>query len=236
MYKCGWQGCEKAYGTLNHLNAHVTMQSHGQKRTPEGQSTFLLWIVAKSRLWLDRENSPEIGSAFTSRVTQHQPYRWCHRHVACSLMLPIGNLWFRLTSMSLAPTNAFLQNSRKSERSGSNVRKKKTTSAKLKMRELALPTEAANHRLTLTNLPADRIIPLDQVGLNFLRLDTRQPVVKSQPAITQVGSTRCIRLRAMARYTRSTRTRPTAKGNKCMKYPPTLPRGNERVTDLHCRN
>jgi hypothetical protein len=36
MYKCGWQGCEKAYGTLNHLNAHVTMQGHGTKRTPEG--------------------------------------------------------------------------------------------------------------------------------------------------------------------------------------------------------
>ncbi|QSZ36047.1 hypothetical protein DSL72_007171 [Monilinia vaccinii-corymbosi] len=35
MYKCAWQGCEKAYGTLNHLNAHVTMQSHGSKRTPE---------------------------------------------------------------------------------------------------------------------------------------------------------------------------------------------------------
>lgn len=38
MYKCGWNGCEKAYGTLNHLNAHVTMQSHGTKRTPEGLS------------------------------------------------------------------------------------------------------------------------------------------------------------------------------------------------------
>lgn len=37
MYKCGWNGCEKAYGTLNHLNAHVTMQSHGPKRTPEGK-------------------------------------------------------------------------------------------------------------------------------------------------------------------------------------------------------
>jgi len=37
MYKCGWNGCEKAYGTLNHLNAHVTMQSHGTKRTPEGK-------------------------------------------------------------------------------------------------------------------------------------------------------------------------------------------------------
>jgi hypothetical protein len=40
MYKCGWNGCEKAYGTLNHLNAHVTMQSHGQKRTPEGMQTL----------------------------------------------------------------------------------------------------------------------------------------------------------------------------------------------------
>ncbi|EWZ79277.1 hypothetical protein FOXG_12510 [Fusarium oxysporum f. sp. lycopersici 4287] len=34
IYKCGWNGCDKAYGTLNHLNAHVTMQSHGQKRVP----------------------------------------------------------------------------------------------------------------------------------------------------------------------------------------------------------
>ena len=36
--RCDYQGCEKAYGTLNHLNAHVTMQSHGQKRTPEGET------------------------------------------------------------------------------------------------------------------------------------------------------------------------------------------------------
>lgn len=43
MYKCGWNGCEKAYGTLNHLNAHVTMQSHGTKRTPEGTSVIILW-------------------------------------------------------------------------------------------------------------------------------------------------------------------------------------------------
>lgn len=42
MYKCGWNGCEKAYGTLNHLNAHVTMQSHGQKRVPEGKSQHTL--------------------------------------------------------------------------------------------------------------------------------------------------------------------------------------------------
>ncbi|KAK1750627.1 hypothetical protein QBC47DRAFT_406687 [Echria macrotheca] len=36
MYRCGYGGtCQKAYGTLNHLNAHVTMQGHGLKRTPE---------------------------------------------------------------------------------------------------------------------------------------------------------------------------------------------------------
>ena len=47
MYKCGWNGCEKAYGTLNHLNAHVTMQSHGSKRTPEGK--FLIVTVNVAR-------------------------------------------------------------------------------------------------------------------------------------------------------------------------------------------
>lgn len=45
MYKCGWNGCEKAYGTLNHLNAHVTMQSHGAKRTPEGKCLILRVLV-----------------------------------------------------------------------------------------------------------------------------------------------------------------------------------------------
>ena len=51
MYKCGWHGCEKAYGTLNHLNAHVTMQSHGAKRTPEGERS-VYDVFAKSRIWL----------------------------------------------------------------------------------------------------------------------------------------------------------------------------------------
>jgi hypothetical protein len=36
LYLCGHEGCTKAYGTLNHLNAHVSMQKHGQKRRPEG--------------------------------------------------------------------------------------------------------------------------------------------------------------------------------------------------------
>ena len=76
MYKCGWNGCEKAYGTLNHLNAHVTMQSHGAKRTPEGKpiayhfalspgpatSHLLFLLVAK--LWIGL-----VRVARASRVT-----------------------------------------------------------------------------------------------------------------------------------------------------------------------
>ena len=41
-YKCGWSGCEKGYGTLNHLNKHVARQEHGQKRTPEGMFDFII--------------------------------------------------------------------------------------------------------------------------------------------------------------------------------------------------
>lgn len=34
MYRCGWQGCTKAYGTLNHLNIHARLMGHGPKRLP----------------------------------------------------------------------------------------------------------------------------------------------------------------------------------------------------------
>ncbi|RKP09727.1 hypothetical protein THASP1DRAFT_6198, partial [Thamnocephalis sphaerospora] len=34
LYTCDYPGCTKAYGTLNHLNAHVAMQQHGGKRLP----------------------------------------------------------------------------------------------------------------------------------------------------------------------------------------------------------
>lgn len=34
MYNCDYPGCTKAYGTLNHLNSHKTMQKHGPKATP----------------------------------------------------------------------------------------------------------------------------------------------------------------------------------------------------------
>lgn len=48
LYHCAWPDCSKAYGTLNHLNAHVTMQKHGPKRNPnEFKELRKQWRKAK---------------------------------------------------------------------------------------------------------------------------------------------------------------------------------------------
>ncbi|KAG9098210.1 hypothetical protein FS749_004373 [Ceratobasidium sp. UAMH 11750] len=48
LYSCSFEDCTKAYGTLNHLNAHVTMQKHGPKRNPsEFKELRKLWRSQK---------------------------------------------------------------------------------------------------------------------------------------------------------------------------------------------
>ncbi|KAF8159519.1 hypothetical protein B0H34DRAFT_796760 [Crassisporium funariophilum] len=48
LYQCSWPDCNKSYGTLNHLNAHVTMQKHGSKRSPnEFKELRKQWRKAK---------------------------------------------------------------------------------------------------------------------------------------------------------------------------------------------
>ncbi|KAJ7066556.1 hypothetical protein C8F01DRAFT_982010, partial [Mycena amicta] len=48
LYHCSWPDCNKAYGTLNHLNAHVQMQKHGAKRSPnEFKELRKQWRKAK---------------------------------------------------------------------------------------------------------------------------------------------------------------------------------------------
>lgn len=44
LYHCSYPDCNKAYGTLNHLNAHVSMQRHGPKRSPNG-SYFISFVL-----------------------------------------------------------------------------------------------------------------------------------------------------------------------------------------------
>ncbi|KAI3397552.1 hypothetical protein diail_10645 [Diaporthe ilicicola] len=78
MYKCGWNGCEKAYGTLNHLNAHVTMQSHGQKRIPEEFKEIRKeWKARKKAEEADRkareEEQARTAQAQANDPTHEQP-------------------------------------------------------------------------------------------------------------------------------------------------------------------
>ncbi|KAI8370807.1 hypothetical protein EDC96DRAFT_439872 [Choanephora cucurbitarum] len=48
LYQCNYPECTKAYGTLNHLNAHVSMQRHGPKRQPsEFKELRKLWRQQK---------------------------------------------------------------------------------------------------------------------------------------------------------------------------------------------
>jgi catalase len=35
LYACNYNNCKNSYGTLNHLNAHITFKRHGPKRKPE---------------------------------------------------------------------------------------------------------------------------------------------------------------------------------------------------------
>ncbi|KAL1918309.1 uncharacterized protein VTP21DRAFT_2969 [Calcarisporiella thermophila] len=49
-YCCTWPGCTKAYGTLNHLNAHIHMQGHGEKRHPsEFKELRKVWKEKKNK-------------------------------------------------------------------------------------------------------------------------------------------------------------------------------------------
>ncbi|KAJ7180698.1 hypothetical protein C8R46DRAFT_1070291 [Mycena filopes] len=57
LYHCSWPECNKAYGTLNHLNAHVQMQKHGAKRSPnEFKELRKQWRKAKKEY-----ESPALG-------------------------------------------------------------------------------------------------------------------------------------------------------------------------------
>ena len=74
MYPCGWKDCQKAYGTLNHLNAHVMAQRHGQRQVPKSMGsivpilslialTFLMTISLRPRMkgcvgWSSRKVRP----------------------------------------------------------------------------------------------------------------------------------------------------------------------------------
>ncbi|KAI8084163.1 uncharacterized protein B0P05DRAFT_467108 [Gilbertella persicaria] len=68
LYQCNFQDCTKAYGTLNHLNAHVSMQRHGPKRQPsEFKELRKMWRKQK------RDNKQRFNSLKTPPLTDSTP-------------------------------------------------------------------------------------------------------------------------------------------------------------------
>ncbi|KAG5362745.1 C2H2 finger domain transcription factor CON7 [Yarrowia sp. B02] len=56
LYVCNWHGCSKAYGTLNHLNAHVAAQGHGSKRAPsEFKELRRMWKEQKKAKLIEQQ-------------------------------------------------------------------------------------------------------------------------------------------------------------------------------------
>ncbi|KAH9024458.1 hypothetical protein EDB83DRAFT_2190532, partial [Lactarius deliciosus] len=48
LYHCSWTGCGRGYGALNHLNAHIVKQHHGNKCRPEFKELRKQWRKAKN--------------------------------------------------------------------------------------------------------------------------------------------------------------------------------------------
>ncbi|KAJ7623230.1 hypothetical protein FB45DRAFT_753072 [Roridomyces roridus] len=81
LYHCSWPECTKSYGTLNHLNAHVQMQKHGPKRSPnEFKELRKQWRKAKKEY-----ESPSLGpirrsmSLRSDDLYHGHPYNAPHR-------------------------------------------------------------------------------------------------------------------------------------------------------------
>ncbi|KAI8642971.1 hypothetical protein BD408DRAFT_343244 [Parasitella parasitica] len=77
LYQCNFQECTKSYGTLNHLNAHVSMQRHGPKRQPsEFKELRKMWRKQK-RDKKQRSTSrslDEYGKDFEDEEQDHQDH------------------------------------------------------------------------------------------------------------------------------------------------------------------
>ncbi len=146
------------------------------------------------------------------------PCFWRRHYDAYSPTLLILNfLWTRLIA-SLAPTNMYMQSSRKSGKNGSSAKRKKRTSARLMTSEHALQMVEASHQPVQTDRLQDKTTLLD-LALNCLRSVMRQLVVKFQPS-TLLVSTKCTKPRAMVRCTQGTHTHPTVTANKCTTHQP----------------
>ena len=151
------------------------------------------------------------------------PYCWRRHYVAYTLTLAILKIsWARLAlSMKLAPTNVFVQSSKRFGKSGNSAKRRRSSSERLKKIDSVPPTEVVSLPPTPTRL-AGQTTHLGLAVLSCLRLDMRQPEIRVLQLATQAESTRCIKLKEMVRSIQDTLTLPMAKASKCTcTYPKT---------------
>lgn len=74
-YTCRWNGCTKAYGTLNHLNDHVSLQGHGPKRRSSGKFLIIMDLCQSHSKAYANQNSNRgiIYHCRTSTVLKGRP-------------------------------------------------------------------------------------------------------------------------------------------------------------------
>ena len=87
LYTCDYPGCPKAYGTLNHLNSHKTMQKHGPKSTP-ARSSFILLPLVDALLTRTRVQSSRSFVKHGGRARRLQQLSHNHRPPSNPSLLP----------------------------------------------------------------------------------------------------------------------------------------------------
>ncbi|ODN81089.1 hypothetical protein L202_03184 [Cryptococcus amylolentus CBS 6039] len=96
LYHCGWNGCEKSYGTLNHLNAHVMMQKHGEKRLPAE-------FKEMRKAWRKKKRDSATATANANYLTQASAWQANQNRLSLSANSSSGESdWDRRDSTSSA--------------------------------------------------------------------------------------------------------------------------------------
>lgn len=89
LYKCTWNGCEKSYGTLSHLNDHVRLQRHGEKREPhEFKEARRIWRQERKSRRLREHAMHAAQQAQAQTTSQHYPQRNHHLAPPTSAVYP----------------------------------------------------------------------------------------------------------------------------------------------------
>ena len=77
LYQCNYRSCTKSYGTLNHLNHHIVLQSHGLKRFPSEFKDLRRWLKEQKAMSKDLSDLPPLPRLLPSgphqQPVQSQP-------------------------------------------------------------------------------------------------------------------------------------------------------------------